>query len=156
MKICFCLPSSSSLIGCKISFRSDDRLALMQLPSPRQSFSKLRLRKIQHLRLLSLSPVLDGEHYKLGGWIARFFTVNSILVLFLDTTQNDGKSNANFKAVFGDCKAIRLFQAGYVSKIRLVRVGDVFFSSSVSARDEVVSRLSNRLRRQEHPRSYRR
>ena len=57
-----------------------------------------------------------------------FFTVNSILVHFLDTTQNDGKSNANFKAVVGDCKAIRLFQAGYISKIRLVRVGDkVFF-----------------------------
>ena len=56
------------------------------------------------------------------------FTVNSIIVLFLDTTQNDGKSNANFKPVVGDCKAIRLFQAGYVSKIRFVRVGDkVFF-----------------------------
>ena len=73
-------------------------------------------------------PSVGWRTLQAGRVDCRFFTVNSILVHFLDTTQNDGKSNANFKAVVGDCKAIRLFQAGYVSKIRLVRVGDkVFF-----------------------------
>ena len=73
-------------------------------------------------------PSVGWRTLQAGRVDCPFFTVNSILVLFLDTTQNDGKSNANFKAVVGDCKAIRLFQAGYVSKILLVRVGDkVFF-----------------------------
>ena len=51
--------------------------------------------------------------------------------LFFDGVQEDGIPNANFKAVVGDTKAIRLFQSGYISKIRFVRVVDkVFFAAA--------------------------
>ena len=57
------------------------------------------------------------------------FSLATILSLFLDSKQADGQPNANFKAVVGDNKAIRLFQAGYVSKLRFLRDKDkVYFA----------------------------
>ena len=44
-----------------------------------------------------------------------------------DSRQPDGKPNANFKAVVGDSKPIRLYQAEYVSKIWFVREWGKFF-----------------------------
>ena len=52
------------------------------------------------------------------------FTVQTIMSLFLDTRCSDGEAMANFKAVVGDNKAMRLFQMGYVSKIKLVWAGN--------------------------------
>ena len=58
------------------------------------------------------------------------FSISTILSFFLDSRERDGKPSANFKAVVGDNKPIRLIQAGYVSKIQLVRVDSkVFFTA---------------------------
>ena len=57
-----------------------------------------------------------------SGWIsvqkARLkrpdISVQTILSFFLNTRCKDGESMANFKAVVGDSKLIRLYEKGYV------------------------------------------
>lgn len=67
-------------------------------------------------------------------------TISTMLSLFLDSRQADGRPNANFKAIIGDNKAIRLYQAGYVSKVCSVREGSLVFSpQAMSARNEIIS-----------------
>lgn len=75
-------------------------------------------------------PTLGWKTLQAGRNLCPEFTIGTILSLFLDGSQADGQANANFKAVVGDSKAVRLFKAGYVGKIRFVRDGDkVFFAA---------------------------
>ena len=45
------------------------------------------------------------------------FTIQSMLVLFLESWAEDGEACANFKALVGNNKPNQLFKAGYVSNI---------------------------------------
>ena len=50
--------------------------------------------------------------------------------LFLNSVEQDGKSGKDYKSMVGNTKPIRLFEAGYVPRIKLKRVGDkVFFTA---------------------------
>lgn len=75
-------------------------------------------------------PTLGWKSLQAGRTLCPEFTIGTILSLYLDGRQADGQANANFKAVVGDSKAVRLFKTGYVGKIRFMREGDkVFFSA---------------------------
>ena len=80
-------------------------------------------------------PSVGWSTLQSGRRMCPEFTVETILSLFLNRTTGDGKPTANFKSICGGNKAMRLFQAGYVSKIRLARIGDkVFFPRNASQR----------------------
>ena len=58
------------------------------------------------------------------------FTVQTMVGLFLDSVEQVGKSRKDYKRFVGDTKPIRLFKAGFVSRIKLKTVGDkVFFTA---------------------------
>ena len=58
------------------------------------------------------------------------FTVETIVSLFVDSVADDVKKRGDFKSFVGDSKAIRLFKAGYLLRIKLKRDGmNVFFTA---------------------------
>ena len=46
------------------------------------------------------------------------FTVETIVSLFVDSVVDDVKKRGDFKSFVGDSKAICLFKAGYLSRIK--------------------------------------